>query len=150
MRRLFVVLMLAAGGLPQTARGRQADSGVWLDPATKLTWAAADNGIGASAAQAARYCGALTLGGHKDWRLPDIEELQGLFGGPADGNGRHLVGPVKVTGWAWSSTPGQQPGEQWVLDFGDGGRASAVTGDSGLNRALCVRGHGRKRAPAQR
>jgi hypothetical protein len=34
---------------------------------------------------------------------------------------------------------GKEPGEQWSLDFGDGARASVVTGDSGLNRALCVR-----------
>jgi hypothetical protein len=150
MRRFSVILVLAVSGLSQTARGRQSDTAAWRDPATGLTWAAADNGIGVSAGQAARYCGALTLGGHQDWRLPGIEELQGIFGGPPDGNGRRLAGPVKATGWAWSSTPGQQPGEQWVLDFGDGGRASAVTGDSGLNRALCVRGHSRRKAPNQR
>ena len=130
--------MFVLGGLMQTAQGGQPNT--WNQPSTGLTWARRDNGVAVSASQAARYCTALTLGGYHDWRLPNIEELQSLFGGDADANGRHTLGPVTLTGWAWSATPGQEPGEQWALDFGDGGRASAVTGDSGLNRALCVRG----------
>jgi hypothetical protein len=102
-------------------------------------WAAADNAFGVSWTQASNYCRALTLGGHKDWTLPAIDELQGLFGGPANQAGRHVRGPIAITGWAWSSSPGREPGEQWALDFGDGGRASVAMGDSGLNRALCVR-----------
>jgi Protein of unknown function (DUF1566) len=149
MRAYLLLSLLAASGLVQTARARQAPAKqlgpikpamVWRDPATKLTWAAADNGVGVSASQAEYYCANLTLDGHKDWRLPQIEELHGLFGGTPDDNGHHIVGPIRITGWAWSETPGQARGEQWALDFGDGGRASAVTGDSGLNRALCVRG----------
>jgi hypothetical protein len=138
MRISAALLLLTMGGLLTAAHG-QAPL-FWRDPATGLTWASADNGIGVSAAQAAYYCRTLSLAGHKNWRLPDIEELQKLFGGPPDGNGRHVIGPVKITGWTWSVTPGQHPGEQWSLDFGDGGRASAFMGDSGLNRALCVRG----------
>jgi hypothetical protein len=95
--------------------------------------------VGVSWTQAAGYCRALSLGEYKDWALPSIDELQRLFGGEANQSGRHLRGPLQVTGWAWSSSPGREPGEQWALDFGDGGRASVVMGDSGLNRALCVR-----------
>jgi hypothetical protein len=113
--------------------------GYWIDPNTKLMWAAADNGSGVTQSQAAYYCRSLTLTGYKDWTLPSIDDLQKLFGGPANLNGYHIVGPLKLTGWAWSSSAGKEPGEQWALDFGDGGRASVVTGDSGLNRALCVR-----------
>ncbi len=113
--------------------------GYWVDPNTRLMWTAADNGSGVSQSQAAYYCRFLTLGGFKDWTLPSIDDLQKLFGGPANQNGYRIVGPLKLTGWAWSSSPGVEPGEQWALDFGDGGRASVVTGDSGLNRALCVR-----------
>jgi hypothetical protein len=113
--------------------------GYWTDPATGLTWAAADNAFGVSWTQAAGYCRSQTLGGYKDWTLPAIDDLQHLFGGEADQNGRHIKGPIQITGWEWSSSPGREPGEQWALDFGDGGRASALMGDSGLNRALCVR-----------
>jgi Protein of unknown function (DUF1566) len=113
--------------------------GYWIDPNTKLMWAAADNGSGVSQSQAAYYCRFLMLSGYRDWTLPSIDDLQQLVGGPANDNGYRIVGPLKLTGWAWSSSPGKEPGEQWALDFGDGGRASVVTGDSGLNRALCVR-----------
>jgi hypothetical protein len=89
--------------------------------------------------QAAYYCKTLILGGHQDWTLPAIDDLQKQFGGPANASGFHIAGPIKLTGWEWSSSPGKEPGEEWALDFGDGGRASVVMGDSGLNRALCVR-----------
>jgi len=58
---------------------------------------------------------------------------------PIDAGGFHIKGPFKLSGWQWSSSFGQQPGEGWAFDFGDGGRASVAAGDSGLNRALCVR-----------
>jgi Protein of unknown function (DUF1566) len=119
--------------------------GYWTDTATGLTWAIADNAFGVSWTQAAGYCRSLTLGEYKDWTLPGIDDLQRLFGGEANQSGRHVKGPIQITGWEWSSTPGREPGEQWALDFGDGGRASVVTGDSGLNRALCVRRAGAER-----
>jgi hypothetical protein len=100
----------------------------------------ADNGSGISLSQAKKYCRELRAGGFNDWILPSIDDLQTLFGGPEDQNGHHVRGPIKLTGWEWSSTTGQQEGEGWVLDFGDGARASVASGDSGLNRALCVRG----------
>jgi hypothetical protein len=133
---LFAVLGLSAAALAQTSPRRDA---YWLDKDTGLTWAATDNAFGVSWTQASNYCRALTVGGYKDWTLPGIDDLQRLFGGPADDNGHHVRGPISITGWAWSSSQGREPGEQWALDFGDGGRASVVMGDSGLNRALCVR-----------
>jgi hypothetical protein len=76
--------------------------------------------------------------GFRDWRLPSIDELQHLVGPSANSSGYRITGPIKLTGWQWSSTPGTEKGEAWALDFGDGGRASVVAGDSGLNRALCI------------
>lgn len=134
----FITAVLLVGGLSQTTRAA-APNQTWRDPATKLLWAASDNGIAATWSQATYFCSTLTISKQKHWRLPTIDELQTLFGGPADANGRHLPGPIKLTGWAWSSTPGKDYGQRWALDFGDGGRASAVMGDGGLNRALCVK-----------
>ena len=110
----------------------------WIDPNTHLMWTAADNGSGLSWLQAQRYCRDLAAGGFHNWRLPAIDELQGLVGAPSQ-NTYRIKAPIKLTGWQWSSTPGKQEGEGWALDFGDGGRASVAAGDSGLNRALCVR-----------
>ena len=112
-------------------------------------WTAADNGSGLSWLQAQRYCRDLRLAGFKDWTLPSIDQLQGLVAANADPRATYRVkGPIKLSGWQWSATPGKQEGEGWALDFGDGGRASVAAGDSGLNRALCVRNanrHGRHR-----
>ena len=120
-----------------------ADSGTdqkyWLDTTTQKIWSAADTGSGVSLSQAQRYCRDSNRGGFKDWTLPTIDELQTLFGGAGDERGYHVRGPIQLTGWQWSASPGKQTGEGWALDFGDGGRASVPAGDSGLNRALCVR-----------
>jgi Protein of unknown function (DUF1566) len=131
---------IAAWALWYTILCRGADkSGYWIDPDTHVMWAAADNGSGVSQRQAVRYCQSLTLAGFHDWTLPSIDQLQGLVGEAESQGGYRIKAPLKLTGWQWSSTPGKQDGEGWALDFGDGGRASVAAGDSGLNRALCLR-----------
>jgi Protein of unknown function (DUF1566) len=118
----------------------------WIDPGTHLMWTASDNGSGVSWLQAQRYCRDLRLAGFHDWKLPSIDDLQALV--LKEGQGTYRIkAPIKLTGWQWSSTPGKQEGEGWALDFGDGGRASVASGDSGLNRALCVRGPDRRNRP---
>ena len=119
--------------------GKTAKAAYWLDLKTRLMWTAADNGSGVTYSQAVYFCRSLDLGGYHNWSLPSIDDLQKLFGGPPDPDGHRISAPIKLTGWEWSSSPGKEPGERWGLDFGDGGRASLVMGDSGLNRALCVR-----------
>jgi hypothetical protein len=84
----------------------------------------------------ALICAALCSGAEL---LVRADDLQRIFGGPESQVGYHITGPIKLTGWQWSSTAGKQDGEGGALDFGDGGRASVADGDSGLNRALCVR-----------
>lgn len=135
-RILFLACGLLAFGL---ARPAAESNDYWTDPQTHLMWTAKDNGSGISLSQAGRYCLELKLGGFQDWSLPSIAELQGIYGSKEDQGGYHIKGPVKLSGWQWSASPGQQQGEGWALDFGDGGRASVAAGDSGLNRALCVR-----------
>ena len=132
--KMCVLLFLALAGFAAAQDGQ-----VWADPQTNRVWAVSDNGSGVSLSQAKRYCRNAAVGGFHDWALPAIDELQQLFDPATDHDGRHVRGPIRITGWEWSSTPGQQDGEGWVLDFGDGARASVAAGDSGLNRALCVR-----------
>ena len=120
-------------------------SAYWVDPDTHLMWTAADNGSGVSLIQAERYCRSLRLAGFKDWVLPSIDDLQGLVGGADSQSAYRIKAHIKLSGWQWSSTPGKQDGEGWALDFGDGARASVAAGDSGLNRALCVRSRDREK-----
>lgn len=120
-------------------RAVTANASYWIDPDTQLMWTAADNGSGVTLSQAGRYCRQLTLSGFDDWTLPSIDDLQRMVGDARGHSSYRVKGPIKLTGWQWSSTPGNQEGEGWALDFGDGARASVAAGDSGLNRALCVR-----------
>jgi len=120
-------------------RGEIHKLGFWKDDRTGLLWASTDNGASVTVSQALFYCRNLDLASHKDWRLPAIQELQTLFGGASDDRGFRVIVPLKLSGWAWSATVGNEPAENWALDFGDGARASVAAGDAGLNRALCVR-----------
>src|SRR5271156_529056 len=101
MRILF--LLLSAGVVLA-----QTKSDLWQDPATGKVWASSDNGSGVSWSQAAYYCRALTLGGFHDWRLPSIDELQQLVSPSANASGYRITGPIKLTGWQWSSTLGAE------------------------------------------
>jgi hypothetical protein len=58
----------------------QADANCVLDNLTGLVWAknANLNGRGLWATQLA-FCNALDLGGHTDWRLPNVKEMFSLF-----------------------------------------------------------------------
>src|SRR5262245_32363360 len=54
--------------------------GFWVDPSTGLMWAGRDNfGRDLNWRQAAKYCLDLRLGGYADWRLPTIDELEGIY-----------------------------------------------------------------------
>lgn len=64
--------------------GKQAEDEValhptWTDPATGLMWAKKDFGSDVSWEQASDYCTKLQLAGYNDWRLPTIEELEGIY-----------------------------------------------------------------------
>ena len=73
-------------------------------------------------AEAIQMCAALDIAGHKDWRMPTIEELFGL----AD-RSRHSpaidtdVFPNTESTWYWSSTPcAWDPSCAWVVGFFSG------------------------------
>jgi hypothetical protein len=140
---------------------RDEAAGVWTDPATGLMWAKKDNGDYVTRQQAEDYCHALQLAGHTDWRLPRIEELQGISN--KSGNEsmldpesiKHLAGkvfnrhgekipPVKgdlqlSSNWAWSSSMGNSASEAWDFYFSNGKRYSYSI-NSRDGSALCVRG----------
>ena len=131
----------------------------WTDPSTSLMWAGEDNGKDVSWKNAVKYCRDLGLTGHSDWRLPAIDELQGIY----DASG--IVAPKRREGieWAlagrpkgslvltgnhhWSSTTGKDDrghstGYAWYFDFPDGRRDWDPYDYHGSKRALCVRRSG--------
>ena len=67
-----------------------------------------------------KYCQSLDLGGHDDWRLPNVRELQSLVD-----YGRALpcidpaFGALSLCYWS-SSTYVDIPGDAWILNFFSG------------------------------
>lgn len=92
------------------------------DATTGLQWTRGNVGDKAlSWAEAQKACAALTLNGHKDWRLPTLQELVAI----ADyGRTSPCMDPVFKcdSAWYWTETPhAASPADYaWVVGFNDG------------------------------
>ena len=147
------------GEAPRVRAGA-ALSPTWTDPATGLMWTRKDNGTDVNWEQANSYCSKLQLAGLKDWRLPTIDELQGIYAPGVSFRVRfdngllydvHVRGHLVLTGSHWSSSDANAPGESWQADFGSAEpRVATARGNGELRmasprsfyfdtRALCVR-----------
>jgi short chain dehydrogenase/Protein of unknown function (DUF1566) len=79
----------------------EADHG-WTDPETKLTWTPFDNNKDVTWNEAKSFCRTLNFDGHKDWRLPTIDELEAVYDANAPAG---LKGPLdRSSDWLCSST----------------------------------------------
>jgi hypothetical protein len=107
----------------EPARAEAALSPIWTDPATGLMWTRKDNGSDVDWNEASAYCSNLQLAGYKDWRLPTIEELRGIYDPSVSVQtvfdygviNVHVKGNIKLTGWDWSSSQGDAPGKPWQM-----------------------------------
>jgi hypothetical protein len=123
----------AGAALDRTAPGTTALDTTWTDPATGLTWAGKDNGLDVNWHQASAYCSNLKLSGLSGWRLPSVEELQGIFD-PSVARGKwdaavwqvHAKGNLKVSGWSWSSSQSNQYSGTDPLEAGKNPSAKKV------------------------
>ena len=71
-----------------------------LDTKTGLMWAKKDNEKNISHTEAEDYCRAYRGGGHEDWRLPTVDELQELW----EIGIRDRSSPIWLShGWSWAS-----------------------------------------------
>ena len=161
---IFALLTILAGAVVARAQS-EADvrnliketqaRGYWTDMATGLTWAGKDNDKNVTWKEAGKYCRDLRLAGYADWRLPSIDELQGIY----DGSGYAAPSPrgvewvlagrpkggILVTGGdPWSSTKamddrGHPSGYAYYFDFSHGWKSWDPYGYHGGKRALCVR-----------
>ena len=135
-----------------------AQNQTWTDPATGLMWTRQDNGADVDWDQADDYCSKLELAGYKVWRLPTLEELQGIYDPSVSvrrlfGSGYtvdvHVKGNLKLTGSTWSSRQGDHPGKgyqnAWFFELGGPPNSSNIGKPlsnflhfSWNMRALCV------------
>lgn len=73
------------------------EDGTVLDARTGLMWASRDNGSDITWHDGKAYCENFRGGGYDDWRMPTLDELEGLYNAK---NHHHLI---HRTGWVWSS-----------------------------------------------
>ena len=114
-----------------------------------LMWTVRDNGSDVDWREAKAYCEACRLGGYTDWRLPTIEELQGLYDGNRSTRATqwhsqevHIVAPFELsTTWVWS---GMLQGSTFavMVSFNYYDWTPLEFGPHYSGRALCVRRSG--------
>jgi hypothetical protein len=133
----------------------------WIDPSTGLMWTGKDNGADMNWRKATEYCKNLQLAGYSDWRLPSIEELEGIHQRNAKAPGEvpkshkreaffytfEIKGNIFLTGNPWSASridddPSHPPEFGWFVYFNEGSRIYEKLSDSHSKRALCVRSSG--------
>ena len=119
----------------------------WTDPATGLMWTKEDNGKSVTWMQASIYCHDLRLGGHADWRMPDIGELGALYIQVKWSNKNdetlHIKGNLHASAWEWSYTA-QIPEGAWAFSFRRIEHGSVLLDNFySYDRVLCVRSAGK-------
>jgi len=155
---IFLLLVLCMAGAQACAQNQTPanvpappppvdTADVWHDPATGLMWTKADNGSDINWNQANTYCSNLRLGGYSDWRLPIIDELQGIYDPSIDTPGHwtngdaiywHVKGNLRLSGTPWSSSL-ENAGVAWQFSLVSGRPVSFNFSDASSDRALCVR-----------
>jgi hypothetical protein len=97
---MLLALVLAVGAAASAEEG-SSDGAIVIGD---LMWAAATNGEDVLWHPAQEYCERLELAGHRDWRLPTLEEVERLYDPEAEDN-NFIVAPIVLDGCClWTST----------------------------------------------
>ena len=137
-----------AGEKAKDGRFIAYDNGTVLDTKTNLMWAAKDNGSDINWQDAKFYCENYHGGGYKDWRMPTLDELEGLYDAskshPAACYGRNSIHVatelIDITCFCpWASETSETTGEADFFDFGPGIRSGFASQLTRFSRALPVR-----------
>ena len=133
-------LCLILGTGPLWAGYVDNGDGTVTDTSTGLTWQKDTPEDAANWEQALAYCESLSLGGHTDWRLPDINELRSLVDYSMYDPAVHVTYfPDTLSLLYWSSTTSAiNVQNAWCISFFDGGGKSA--NKTILFRVRAVRG----------
>jgi hypothetical protein len=103
---IFFSVVAIISGAQYTANPEEATQELkarefWIDQISGLIWTVKDNGRDASWRQANKYCRDLRSARYSDWRLPTIDELEGIY----DGSG--FSAPPRSEGIQWALAGGQ-------------------------------------------
>lgn len=107
---------------PADTRFIDCGDGTIKDTKLGLMWPKEGSAKTMTHEEAEKYCKEFSAGGHKDWRLPTVEELESLVD-------RTKYSPaiisnlfsVKTDDWYWTSTIyAGYSGSAWVVSFGYG------------------------------
>ena len=108
------------------------------DLETGLMWQMKDNGSNVNLARARATCERLDQGGHTDWRLPSIHELQSLYRPDAEKDGYDTIAGILLTDCCpWTSTP--HGDYHWTYVFHMGMRFLEFEALPWHMRVICVR-----------
>jgi Protein of unknown function (DUF1566) len=135
----------------------------WADPSTGLVWTTADNHRDVNLGAALRYCRDLRIAALMGWRLPTIDELEGIRASvvaPPDDAGKQddhpftdrVTGKLLLTGDPWSSSPVDEESEWppdfvWYLNVESSTRLFDEPDFDHARRALCVQDPRAKNPP---
>lgn len=119
--------------------------GIVVDSETGFMWAAEDNGYGIGWNDAKAYCESYRGAGYKDWRMPTLNELAGLYGTgegyvPTDGSSDEveISELIRLTSWwVWASET--RDSDAAAFNFCPGNRDWYRQTFSGSVRALPMR-----------
>ncbi len=123
----------------------RSSDGVVADSATGLQWQDDSDAktVTKKWTEAIAYCESLTLGGHNDWRLPNINELKSIVDAskvnPAIADSFENVDSDNY----WSSTTNKGSADYaWFVNFYDGGYVNYDDGNykDNIFHVRCVRG----------
>jgi hypothetical protein len=117
------------------------NNGTVTDNITGLMWQKQDDGTTRTWSTAGTYCSSLSVGGHSDWRLPEVLELMSIVNyGIVSPAINTIFFPNTQTSYYWSSTTyADNPAAvAWMIGFNDGGFNTSNMSDYQYVR--CVRG----------
>jgi hypothetical protein len=108
------------------------------DNVTGLVWQREDDNSPRTWGDAISYCEGLDLGGHTDWRLPAVKELQSIVDyGRYSPSIDALVFPEAISDCWSSSTHAYSTRQAWDVDFSYGHVGKDDKSDA--NSVRCVR-----------
>lgn len=110
-----------------------------VDNETRLMWTTERKpGAKVHEKEAAKYCSDLRVGGHNDWRLPVLGQLQQIRDPSQESHvriGIHIDPGVSSNPWYWSATKGA--GGHWMFNILNG--QAVIVEKDWYARTLCVR-----------